>query len=202
MPSPFLTSELKTLLHQLLSGLSYLHKSYILHRDLKTSNLLLSNTGILKIADFGMARYCGDPAPQMTQLVVTLWYRAPELLLGTRDYGAAVDMWSIGCIFAELITNEPQFQGKNEVDQLTKIFSLCGIPTESTWPGYKRLPNARSLRLPQTSPINAATMIRTTFPFLPSSGSALLTSLLSLNPAERPSASEALGHVFFREDFR
>jgi serine/threonine protein kinase len=95
MPEPFLTSEIKTLLLQLVSGVLYLHNTWILHRDLKTSNLLLNNRGVLKIADFGMARYFGDPPPKMTQLVVTLWYRAPELLLGTERYGTAVDMWSM-----------------------------------------------------------------------------------------------------------
>src|SRR2546429_3897151 len=100
MSEPFLPSETKTLLLQLASGVSYLHSNWILHRDLKTSNLLLNNRGILKIADFGMARQCGDPPPaKMTQLVVTLWYRAPELLLGTEKYGREIDMWSVGCIF-------------------------------------------------------------------------------------------------------
>ncbi|KAH8683029.1 kinase-like domain-containing protein [Tricladium varicosporioides] len=199
MPEPFLTSEIKTLLLQLVSGVSYLHSNWILHRDLKTSNLLLNNRGVLKIADFGMARYFGDPAPRMTQLVVTLWYRAPELLLGAERYGTAVDMWSIGCIFGELLTREPLLQGKNEVDELSKIFELCGIPTDATWPSFRRLPNARSLRLPK-NPVSQGSVLRAKFPFLTSSGSALLISLLSLNPDARPSAKEALEHSFFKED--
>jgi len=113
MPEPFLSSEVKRLLLQLTSGIAYLHDNWILHRDLKTSNLLLNNRGQLKIADFGMARYVGDPPPKLTQLVVTLWYRAPELLLGAKTYDAAVDMWSVGCIFGELMTREPLLQGKN-----------------------------------------------------------------------------------------
>jgi cell division cycle 2-like protein len=201
MPEPFLTSETKTLLHQLTSGVLYLHTNWILHRDLKTSNLLLSNRGVLKIADFGMARYYGDPSPKLTQLVVTLWYRAPELLLGAERYGTAVDMWSIGCIFGELLTREPLLQGKNEVDELSKIFELCGIPTESSWPGFRRLPNARSLRLPQ-NPVAQGSILRSKFPFLTTAGSNLLTSLLSLNPAHRPSAQEVLDHQFFKEDPR
>ncbi|KAE9374747.1 kinase-like protein [Stipitochalara longipes BDJ] len=199
MPEPFLTSEIKTLLQQLVSGVLYLHNTWILHRDLKTSNLLLNNRGVLKIADFGMARYFGDPPPKMTQLVVTLWYRAPELLLGTERYGTAVDMWSVGCIFGELLTKEPLLQGKNEVDELSKIFELCGIPTEESWPGFRRLPNARSLRLPK-NPVSQGSVLRAKFPFLTSSGSELLISLLSLNPAKRPSAKEVLEHGFFRED--
>lgn len=199
MSEPFLTSEIKTLLSQLVSGVSYLHTNWIIHRDLKTSNLLLNNRGQLKIADFGMARYFGDPAPKMTQLVVTLWYRAPELLLGAEKYSTPVDMWSVGCIFGELLTKEPLLQGKNEVDELSKIFELCGIPTEVSWPGFKRLPNARGLRLPK-NPATQGSVLRAKFPFLTSAGSTLLTSLLALNPADRPSAKEALEHPFFKED--
>lgn len=199
MPEPFLNSEIKTLLLQLTSGVTYLHENWILHRDLKTSNLLLNNRGQLKIADFGMARYFGDPPPKMTQLVVTLWYRAPELLLGADKYGTPVDLWSVGCIFGELLLNAPLLQGKNEVDELSKIFELCGIPTEESWPGFKRLPNARSLRLPQ-NPVNQGSVLRAKFPFLTAAGSALLTSLLSLNPALRPAGKEVLDHVFFKED--
>ncbi|KAK0099619.1 hypothetical protein ONS96_008119 [Cadophora gregata f. sp. sojae] len=199
MPEPFLTSEIKTLLLQLTRGVSYLHNTWILHRDLKTSNLLLNNRGQLKIADFGMARYFGAPSPKLTQLVVTLWYRAPELLLGTERYGTAVDMWSVGCIFGELLTKEPLLQGKNEVDELSRIFELCGIPTDETWPGFKRLPNARSLKLPK-NPISQGAVIRAKFPFLTAAGADLLTRLLSLNPEGRPTADQVLGDVFFRED--
>ena len=124
MQEPFLASETKTLLLQLASAVDYLHSNWILHRDLKTSNLLMNNRGQVMIADFGMARYYGDPPPKMTQLVVTLWYRAPELLLGAEKYGPEIDMWSIGCIFGELLTRDPLLQGKNEVSQLTKVALL------------------------------------------------------------------------------
>ena len=203
MPEPFLASEVKTLLRQLVAGVAYLHENWILHRDLKTSNLLLNNRGQLKIADFGMARYVGDPAPpKLTQLVVTLWYRAPELLLGAPTYGAAVDMWSVGCIFGELLTREPLLQGRNEVDELTKIFELCGIPTDDVWPGFRRLPNARSLRLPSKPGAGAPTgsVIRAKFPLLTAAGSALLNALLALDPARRPSAKDVLQHEYFAQD--
>lgn len=122
MEEPFLPSEVKTLLLQLGSAVEFLHDHWILHRDLKTSNILMNNQGEIKVADFGMARFCGDPAPaNLTQLVVTLWYRSPELLLGTTTYDSAVDMWSIGCILGELFTKKPLLQGKNEVDQLSKV---------------------------------------------------------------------------------
>lgn len=203
MPQPFLASEVKTLLLQLAGGVAYLHDHWVLHRDLKTSNLLLNNRGQLKIADFGMARYVGDPPPRLTQLVVTLWYRAPELLLGASTYGEAVDMWSVGCIFGELLTREPLLQGKNEVEELTKIFELCGIPTDDTWPGFRRLPNARSLRLPPSSRGNTTgSVIRAKFPLLTAAGASLLNSLLSLDPARRPSAKEMLDHEYFRQDPR
>ncbi|KAF9776494.1 hypothetical protein IL306_005308 [Fusarium sp. DS 682] len=199
MPEPFLSSEVKRLLLQLTSGIAYLHENWILHRDLKTSNLLLNNRGQLKIADFGMARYVGDPPPKLTQLVVTLWYRAPELLLGAKTYDAAVDMWSVGCIFGELITREPLLQGKNEVDQVSRTFELCGVPTEETWPGFRRLPNARSLRLPKTQ-VATGSVIRARFPSLTSAGASLLGDLLSLDPERRPSAQEMLQHEYFRQD--
>ena len=224
MLEPFLPSEVKTLLLQLTSAVEYLHRNWILHRDLKTSNLLMNNRGQLKVADFGMARYYGDPPPKLTQLVVTLWYRGPELLLGAEKYGAEVDMWGVGCIFGELLKKDPLLQGKNEVDQLSKvrrswrgyskafwsacsrqqIFELCGIPSESTWPGFKRLPNARSLRLPSQSqnPQSAGSVIRAKFPLLTTAGSQLLSSLLSLNPADRPSAAQMLAHPYFKEDPR
>ena len=123
----FSPSEIKTLLLQISSAVDYLHSNWILHRDLKTSNLLMNNRGQIKVADFGMARYYGDPPPKLTQLVVTLWYRAPELLLGAEKYGAEIDLWSVGCIFGELLTKSPLLQGKNEVDQLSKVGFLRDI---------------------------------------------------------------------------
>ncbi|KAL3467079.1 Pkinase-domain-containing protein [Aspergillus heterothallicus] len=207
MREPFLQSEIKTLLLQFISGLDFLHSQWIMHRDLKTSNLLMNNRGELKIADFGMARYYGDPPPKLTQLVVTLWYRSPELLLGAETYGPEIDMWSLGCIFGELLTKEPLLQGKNEVDQVSKIFALTGPPTSQTWPGFRSLPNAKSLRLPSTysSTQTGATppiLPRAKFPFLTNAGLQLISSLLALNPTSRPTAAECLKHPYFREDPR
>lgn len=199
MPEPFLASEVKTLLRQLTSAMSFLHANSILHRDLKTSNILLSNRGHLKIADFGMARYIPPPHAPLTQLVVTLWYRAPELLLGTENYSTEIDMWSLGCIFGELLLKEPILQGKNEVDELSRIFELCGLPTDRSWPGFWRLPNAKSLKIPRDAGPKSKGQIRTKFPFLTNAGSELLTSLLSLNPQQRPTAEEVLQHAYFRE---
>ncbi|KAF2852796.1 kinase-like protein [Plenodomus tracheiphilus IPT5] len=199
MSEPFLASEVKTLLKQLTGAVGFLHENFILHRDLKTSNILLNNRGHLKLADFGMARYIPPPSAPLTQLVVTLWYRAPELLLGTTTYDTSIDMWSLGCIFGELCIKEPLLPGKNEVDQLSLIFSLVGLPSEKTWPAFYRLPNARSLKLPREQTRPNPGFNRAKFPFLTASGIELLSTLLSLNPNHRPSAKEVLAHPYFRE---
>ncbi|XP_010503488.1 PREDICTED: cyclin-dependent kinase G1 isoform X2 [Camelina sativa] len=143
---PFSTSEVKCLMIQLLEGIKYLHSNWIIHRDLKPSNLLLNNSGELKICDFGMARQYGSPIKPYTQLVVTQWYRSPELLLGTKEYSTAVDMWSIGCIMAELLSLKPLFRGKsqNDIDQLQQIFAVLGTPSETNWPGFTSLPGAKA----------------------------------------------------------
>lgn len=120
----FMPGEVKCLLKQLLSAVAHLHDNWILHRDLKTSNLLLSHKGILKVGDFGLAREYGSPLKQYTPIVVTLWYRAPELLLCAKEYSTPIDMWSVGCIFAELLLMNAVFPGKSEVDQLNKIFKV------------------------------------------------------------------------------
>ena len=120
----FLTGEIKCLMIQLLRAINHLHDNWILHRDLKASNLLLSHNGILKVGDFGLAREYGSPLKPYTSVVVTLWYRAPELLLGIKEYSTFIDVWSIGCIFGELLLMEPLFPGKSEVDELNRIFKV------------------------------------------------------------------------------
>jgi cyclin-dependent kinase len=112
----------------------------VLHRDLKPQNLLIKDNEILKLADFGLARAFGIPVKNFTHEVVTLWYRAPDILLGSKNYSTSVDMWSVGCIFAEIVTRLPLFCGRNEQEQLNKIFVARGCPTEQEWPGFKDLP--------------------------------------------------------------
>ncbi|XP_058093921.1 cyclin-dependent kinase G-2-like isoform X2 [Magnolia sinica] len=143
MKQPFSQSEVKCIMLQLLEGVKYLHDNWVLHRDLKTSNLLMNNRGELKICDFGLARQYGSPLKPYTPLVVTLWYRAPELLLGAKEYSTAIDMWSLGCIMAELLAKEPLFNGKTEFDQLDKIFRTLGTPSEKIWPGFVKLPGVK-----------------------------------------------------------
>jgi len=203
MDDPFSPSETKTLMSQICSATEYLHANWIIHRDLKTSNLLLNNRGEIKLADFGMARYTGSPRPKLTQLVVTLWYRAPELLLGADEYGFEIDIWSIGCIFAELMTREPLFYGKNEVSQLSAIFNLLGTPTRDSWPNFRSLPNAKALHpLLSTSRSSKSNLNASKFPYLTKAGLRLLSSMLSLNPDDRLLASQILQHPYFKEDPR
>jgi len=203
MDDPFSPSETKTLMQQICSATEYLHSNWIMHRDLKTSNLLLNNRGEIKLADFGMARYTSNPPPKLTQLVVTLWYRAPELLLGAEDYGFEIDVWSIGCIFAELLTREPIFQGKNEVGQLSAIFNVLGTPTRESWPGFRSLPNAKALHpLLSNSQSSKSNLTASKFPYLTKAGLRLLLSTLSLDPNDRPSASQILQHPYLKEDPR
>ncbi|KAJ7597192.1 Pkinase-domain-containing protein [Mycena floridula] len=197
MTMPFLQSEIKTLMMQLLSAVKHCHSNWILHRDLKTSNLLMNNRGTIKVADFGLARRYGDPVGVggMTQLVVTLWYRAPEILLGATKYSTAVDMWSVGCIFAELLLKEPLFQAKAELELLSMIFKLLGPPTNISWPDYSTLPLSKTLSLPSPQPHQ----FRQKFQHITSAGIDLLMSFLTYDPERRITAEEALEHPYFTE---
>ena len=114
---------------------------WVLHRDLKPNNLLIAPDGTLKLADFGLARVFGSPDRTLTNQVFQRWYRAPELLYGARSYGPAVDMWALGCIFAELMLSRPYFAGTSDLDQLAKVFAALGTPTEEDWPGMRTLPD-------------------------------------------------------------
>ncbi|CAG8720342.1 16830_t:CDS:2 [Gigaspora margarita] len=195
MQSPFLQSEVKTIMLQLLSAVAMLHDNWIIHRDLKTSNLLLNNRGQIKVADFGLARKYGSPLGPMTELVVTLWYRAPELLLGAKKYSTAVDMWSVGCILGELVNKEPLLPGRTEIDQLDKIFKLLGMPNEKIWPGFSKLPHAKNIPYVKQS----HNSIRSRFPYLTENGIDLIARLLTYDPAKRITAEEALKHPYFTE---
>ena len=135
----------KSFLYQLLNGIAKCHKHKVLHRDLKPQNLLINNMGILKLADFGLARAFGIPVKNFTHEVVTLWYRAPDILLESKDYNTSVDIWSAGCIFAELVIKKALFPGRNEDDQLKKIFKIMGTPGEDAWYGIKELAGFQKL---------------------------------------------------------
>ncbi|KAG0484860.1 hypothetical protein HPP92_008747 [Vanilla planifolia] len=199
---PFSQSEVKCLMLQLLSGVKYLHDNWVLHRDLKTSNILLNNRGELKICDFGLARQYGSPLKPYTHLVVTLWYRAPELLLGAKEYSTAIDMWSLGCIMAELLAKEPLFNGKTEFDQLDKIFRTLGTPNAKIWPGFSKLPGVKVNFVRQPYNRLREKFPPTSFsgrPTLSEAGFDLLNKLLTYDPEKRITAEAALNHDWFRE---
>ncbi|CAL9055603.1 unnamed protein product [Musa banksii] len=185
--------QVKCYMHQLLSGLEHCHSNGVLHRDIKGSNLLIDNEGLLKIADFGLATFF-DPnhKHQMTSRVVTLWYRAPELLLGAIDYGVGIDLWSAGCILAELLAGKPIMPGRTEVEQLHKIFKLCGSPSEDYWKKSK-LPHATIFKPQQ--PYKRC--IKETFKDFPPSSLPLVETLLAIDPAERLTSTAALNCEFF-----
>merc|ERR550539_893899 len=139
--TPTLSGSLvKSYTHQLLKGLNFCHSKRIIHRDLKPQNLLIDRNGALKLADFGLARAFGIPLRSYTHEVVTLWYRAPEVLMGSRKYSTPVDIWSVGCIFAEMVNGQPLFPGNSDADQLQKIFKILGTPNETNWPAVTELP--------------------------------------------------------------
>merc|ERR1712025_970580 len=193
----FLPGEVKCLMVQLLRAIAHLHDNWILHRDLKSSNLLLSHNGILKVGDFGLAREYGSPLKAYTSIVVTLWYRAPELLLGIKQYSTAIDVWSCGCIFGELLLMNPLFPGESEVDELNKIFKLLGTPNEKIWPGYNKLPAPQKMKfieypyatLRQQFPVNMLT----------ESGMDLMKRFLTYDPKQRITCDEALKAEYFQE---
>ncbi|XP_022090107.1 cyclin-dependent kinase 11B-like [Acanthaster planci] len=196
MKQPFTIGETKCLMQQLLRGVHHLHDNWILHRDLKTSNLLLSHRGQLKIGDFGLAREYGSPLKNYTPIVVTLWYRAPELLLGIKEYSCPIDLWSVGCIFAEFIMMKPLFPGRSEVDQLNRIFKDLGTPSEKIWPGYNELPAVKKMTFAEHPYNNLRNRIGT---IMTESGFDLMNRFLTYNPERRITAEGALGHGYFRE---
>ena len=127
-------TEVKPFLKQMLAGLHYMHSKSVVHRDMKPQNLLLSSNKELKLADYGLARVEGIPVKKYTHEAVTLWYRPPDVILGSANYGLAVDLWSVGCIFAEMITGNPLFNGHTDQEQLQKILRMLGPPTRENWP--------------------------------------------------------------------
>ncbi|GIY55698.1 hypothetical protein CDAR_529011 [Caerostris darwini] len=189
-PRPGLPQEkIREIFYQILSSIDFLHCNRIVHRDLKPQNILITNTGLVKVADFGLARIFENQVP-VTSVVVTLWYRSPEVLLQS-SYATAVDLWSSGCIFAELYRRKPLFAGQSEVDQLRKIFEIMGSPEESQWP---------EVSMPWVSFKNFRKQpLETVIPEITAEGLDLLQKLLIFDPLQRISAKDAMNHSYFKD---
>jgi len=179
-------ANIKSYLIMSLKGLHYLHTNWILHRDLKPNNLLIDRQGILKLADFGLAKAFGSPNRVNTHQVVTRWYRAPELLYGARMYGPGIDLWAVACILAELLLRAPLFPGETDLDQLSKIVSVTGTPDDKSWPGVSQLPDFVTFK-PQ-----AAVPLHEIFTAAGDDLLQLLSIMLSLDPLKRQTCSQIL----------
>ena len=190
--SPLPPELVKNYLYQILIAVNFCHSKRILHRDLKPQNLLIDKNGIIKLADFGLARSFGIPIKTLTHEILTLWYRAPEILLGQKEYSTPVDIWSLGLIFFEMAHRKPLFAGDCEIDQIFKIFQMYGTPNEKTWPGISKLPEYK-LTFPQFHERGLAYYNE----YIDEVGLDLLGKMIQLDPAKRISAKRALEHPFF-----
>jgi serine/threonine protein kinase len=182
---------IKSYAYQILAGLCYCHCRRVIHRDMKPQNLLLNRQGLIKLCDFGLARAFTIPLRSYTHEVVTLWYRAPEILLGSEFYSIGVDVWSVGCIIAEMFARRPLFPGDSEIDQLHQIFRILGTPTEDRWPGVSELPGFKKTfqkwnRRPLSEVIPGADPL----------GIDLIEKMLEYDPVKRISAKRALDHPY------
>lgn len=175
-----------------LRGLEHCHRCWILHRDLKPNNLLLASDGQLKLADFGLARFFGEPLGNMSSQVVTRWYRCPELLYGAKDYSVGVDIWALGCIFAELMLRTPFLVADTDMGQLDTIFRALGTPSEDDWPEMVNLPGYVEMKK----------YVRTPFQNIFTAASEetldLLAKMLKFDPLKRITAKQALSHRYFK----
>jgi cyclin-dependent kinase len=187
-------TTIKSFLFQLLRGVGVCHEKKVLHRDLKPQNLLINKDLELKLADFGLARAFGIPVRSYTHEVVTLWYRAPDILMGSRKYSTPVDIWSVGCIFGEMVTGRPLFPGSSEQDQLQRIFKLLGTPVIDQWPEMAELPEYKP-----DFPVYPRKDLKSVIQNLDDAGLDLLSKMIQYNPNDRISAAAAMSHPFFND---
>lgn len=193
--------EIKSFLYQILQGIRCCHENRVLHRDLKPQNILVDpKEGLVKLADFGLARGFGIPVSAFSSEVVTLWYRAPDVLLGSTNYTTSIDMWSIGCMMIELYTGKPAFPGRDNQDQLQWIFKVIGSPTHDIWP-FMLMQGAALPDWVQKLPAYPIQNLAYQFQFIEPAGIDLLVRLLDYRPSFRITAENALNHPFFYELF-
>ena len=188
---PLTPQTVQSFTYQMIKGLEHCHVRGVMHRDMKPQNILISRGGCLKIADFGLARAFVPPIRPFTHEVVTLWYRAPEILLGCKTYALPVDMWSVGTIVVEMATKRPLFAGDSEIDELFKIFRILGTPTEAEWPGVSALQDWNN-DFPVWQPLQLQRFTNG----LEDAGVDMCERLLALDPKNRLSAKECLTHPY------
>ncbi|XP_021552683.1 serine/threonine-protein kinase MAK isoform X3 [Neomonachus schauinslandi] len=189
----FPESVIRNIMYQILQGLAFIHKHGFFHRDMKPENLLCMGPELVKIADFGLARELRSQPPY-TDYVSTRWYRAPEVLLRSSVYSSPIDVWAVGSIMAELYTLRPLFPGTSEVDEIFKICQVLGTPKKSDWPEGYQLASSMNFRFPQCVPTNLKTLI----PNASNEAIQLMTEMLNWDPKKRPTASQALKHLYFQ----
>ncbi|PVV02463.1 hypothetical protein BB560_003084 [Smittium megazygosporum] len=192
---PFDFSEIKCLMKQIFGGIAYLHDQNIIHRDLKLSNILISPSGLLKIGDFGLARYYEDGDNNLTPGVVTLWYRAPEILFGSKSYSKAIDLWAVGCIFGELLCHKPFMPGRSELEQLDLIVDTIGSFLTRDIKYFSKFPNFSHYKCPK----NLENRVPEIVYHSTDESINLLNSLLVYIPHNRITAKDALAHKYFFE---
>ncbi|KIK06658.1 hypothetical protein K443DRAFT_129601 [Laccaria amethystina LaAM-08-1] len=194
----FSNAHLKSLCHQMLAGLAYLHHKGVIHRDIKGSNILINHRGELKLADFGLARfYQKRRRTDYTNRVITLWYRPPELLFGATVYGPEVDMWSAGCIMLELFTKKPVFQGNDEIHQLDVVYKILGTPNPQRWAGVMDLPWYELVRPQDVIPNRFRELFQK---WMSSAALDLAEQLLTYDPSQRATAVQAMEAPYFTQE--
>lgn len=190
-------ADVKAWMGMLVRAVWFCHESFVLHRDIKPNNLLIAADGEVKLADFGLARGFADPHQIMTSNVITRWYRPPELLFGAKHYGGAVDIWSVGTVFAELVMRAPYMPGNTELDQVKMICDAIGTPTEDNWPGVTKLPE---YTVSGNTPLRGKDYYEMRFGTVGPQGVDLLMRTLILNPRKRITAREMLRHPWWHAD--
>ncbi|KAB5575573.1 kinase-like domain-containing protein [Coniochaeta sp. 2T2.1] len=194
-------ADIKAWMGMLCRGVWWCHENFVLHRDIKPNNILIAANGEAKLADFGLARSFSDPGLPMSSQVITIWYRPPELLLGAKHYSGAVDIWSVGCVFAELVVRAPFLPGGNESEQLGLICKLIGTPTEDNWPKVTTLGNYAAVGA-EVHPVTPREGYMARFSAVGADGVDLLMKTLTLDPKKRITARGMLDHKWFRSEPR